>query len=88
MERIIRLEARYPYRLFVEFDDGLQGEYDMSGRLTGPVFEPLRDPAFFAQVRLDELGAPVWPNGTDIAPDALYARLAEAQHAGTRTGAL
>lgn len=85
MERIVRLEARYPYRLFVEFDDGLKAEYDMSWRLTGPVFESLRDSAFFPQVRLDEFGEPAWPNGVDIAPDALYTRLAEAEQGGTRT---
>jgi hypothetical protein len=84
MEKIIRIEARSPYRLYVEFDDGVRGEYDMKDRLNGPVFEPLRDPAFFAQVRLDEHGAPVWPNGTDIAPDALHDRLARAN--GQRTG--
>jgi hypothetical protein len=39
------------------------------------MFEPLRDPAYFAQVQLDELGVPVWPNGVDIAPDALHQRL-------------
>jgi hypothetical protein len=76
MERIVRLEVRPPYRLYVEFDDGVQGEYDMSRRLNGPVFEALRDPAFFASVRMDEYGVPVWPNGTDIAPDALHERLA------------
>jgi hypothetical protein len=39
----------------------------------GPVFEPLRDEAFFAQVAVDpELGTVVWPNGADLAPDALH----------------
>ncbi len=41
----------------------------------GPRLEPLRDPAFFAQVQVAEYGAPVWPNGLDLAPDALYARI-------------
>lgn len=76
MDRIIRIEPRHPYRLYVEFEDGVRGEVDMSQRLNGAVFEALRDPVFFAQVRIDELGAPVWPNGTDIAPDALHDRLA------------
>jgi hypothetical protein len=35
----------------------------------------LRDPVFFAQVKLAEWGAPVWPNGVDIAPDALHQRI-------------
>ena len=75
MERITRIEPRAPFVLYVEFDDGVRGEYDMADRLNGPVFAPLRDPAFFAQVRLAEWGAPVWPNGVDIAPDTLYERL-------------
>ncbi len=35
----------------------------------------LRDPGFFAQVRVDpELGAPVWPGGLDLDPLVLHAR--------------
>jgi len=37
------------------------------------VFEPLRDPAYFAKLRVDpELGTVVWPNGADLDPDVLY----------------
>jgi hypothetical protein len=40
------------------------------------VFDPLRDPAWFAQVRVDpELGTVVWPNGADLDADVLYGRL-------------
>ena len=55
------------------FDDGLCGDVlipieDMIG-----VFEQLRDPAYFARVRVDpEAGTIVWPNGADMAPEALY----------------
>ena len=75
MERITRLEVVRPHVLYVEFSDGTKGEWDMTQRLNGPVFEPLRDPEYFARVHLDELGVPVWPNGADVAPDALHARL-------------
>ena len=79
MERITRLETRPPYILYVEFDDGVRGEYDMKDRLNGPVFASLKEPSYFALVRLAEWGAPVWPNGVDLAPDALHDRLAVAQ---------
>jgi hypothetical protein len=75
MPRASKVRALPGYRLSVEFDDGVKGEVDMSERLFGPVFEPLTDPDFFAKVAVDEFGAVAWPNGADIAPDALYEAL-------------
>jgi hypothetical protein len=47
---------------------------DVGPLLEGPVFEPLRDPARFAELRVDsECGTVVWPNGADLAPEALRA---------------
>jgi len=31
------------------------------------MFEPLKDPAFFARARVDEFGAVYWPNDADLA---------------------
>jgi hypothetical protein len=53
----------------------VRGEVDLSERLFGPVFEPLKLESFFRRVTLDEYGAPCWPNGADLAPDALYEML-------------
>ena len=72
MKRIVRVSAGQDYTLKLLFDDGRSGEVDLSARLFGTVFEPLRDPLLFAQVRVDEYGAVCWPNGADLAPDALY----------------
>jgi hypothetical protein len=66
------------YRLHVAFSDGVEGEVDLSDRLFGPVFEPLKDPAVFGLVSIDEFGVVCWPNGADLAPDALYETLAGA----------
>ena len=63
------------YRLVVEFEDGVKGEVDLSDRLFGLVFEPLKDPAFFARVTVDEFGAVSWSNGTDLASDVLHEKL-------------
>lgn len=86
MARLIRAEARPGYRLYLEFADGTSGEVDLSTRLFGPMFSPLRDAATFAAVRIDDFGAPVWPNGADLAPDALYRALHAQHHEGAPSG--
>ena len=74
---VLHVEHLGEFRLRLTFADGLTTELDLADRLAGrvgPVFEPLRDPAFFALVTVDsELGTIVWPNGADLAPDALHA---------------
>jgi hypothetical protein len=53
--------------------DGTSREVDLMGDLHGQIFEPLADPAFFAQVRVDdELGTAAWPNGADLDPLLLH----------------
>ena len=76
MIKATQVQALGGHRLRVEFSDGSGGEIDLSDRLFGPVFEPLRDPDAFARVEVDEFGALSWPNGADLAPDALHARIA------------
>ena len=78
MHKIINVAASGSYRLHVEFDDGTAGEIDVSDRLFGPVFEPLRDETEFQKVYVDEFGAIAWPAGADLAPDALYHKLVTA----------
>lgn len=59
--------------LWLRFSDGESGEVDLAGELHGEVFEPLRDIAFFAQVRVDpELHTIAWLNGADVAPEFLH----------------
>lgn len=61
------------YVLRIEFTDGALKDVDLQGELYGEVFEPLRDPHFFEQVKVDgETGTVEWPNGADFAPEFLY----------------
>lgn len=61
------------YRPWLRFNDGVAGEVDLESRLFGEVFEPLRDPELFRQVRFEpELDTVVWPNGADFAPEFLH----------------
>ncbi len=77
MSRITAAEYVTGYTVWLRFDDGLEGEVDLSRELHGPVFGPLRDVAFFPQIRLHpELKTLVWPNGADLAPEFLREKLA------------
>jgi hypothetical protein len=65
----------------VAFVDGVAGDIDMRSflsdqKIDATIFEPLRDPAVFAQARV-VLGAIQWPNGADLAPDAMYDAIRE-----------
>lgn len=74
---IVEAKPLGEYRLHLRFEDGVEGVVDLEPQLSfRGVFEPLRDPAYFAQVRVDrELGTVVWPNGADLDPDVLYGRV-------------
>ena len=72
------VEARYVagHTVWLHFEDGTQGEIDLAAELWGPVFEPLRDPDYFKQVRLNpDIGTIVWPNGADFSPEFLYEKV-------------
>jgi hypothetical protein len=72
MIEVTKLKCLGGHRLHATFSDGMSGEHDFSALVakTGPMGEPLRDPAYFARVFLEE-GAPTWPNGFDMCPDWL-----------------
>jgi hypothetical protein len=79
MPEILHVTAARPVRDFVlwlRFSDGTEGEVDLEQELDGEVFEALRAPGVFAQVRLHpELRTLTWPNGADFAPEFLRALL-------------
>jgi len=72
------IEARYVnrYTIWLRFEDGTDGEIDLSAELHGEVFEPLQDPAFFKQFRVNpDTGTIEWPNRADFAPEFLYEKV-------------
>ncbi len=71
---IVEVEARPNFRVWVRFEDGVEGVADLSdlaGR--GGFSRWIDDPDEFARVTVDpESGTIVWPGDLDVAPDRLY----------------
>jgi hypothetical protein len=72
--RIAEVKALPDYRLWVRFNDGLEGTADISGLVHSShagVFAALRDKTLFERVTL-HYGAVTWPGELDLAPDAMH----------------
>jgi hypothetical protein len=79
LKDITDVEVLDGHRLRLRFEDGIEGVVDLARTVsfTG-VFEPLKDRAYFARVRvLPEYGTIAWPNGADLDPDVLYSLVRE-----------
>ncbi len=75
MIRVTEAHHLDAYTLLLRFNDGSEGQVDLTDELYGPMFEPLKDPTVFRQFQVHpELHTVTWPNGADFAPEFLYQR--------------
>ena len=69
--RVVAAEYVKAHLIRVRFNDGTQKTVDFSQWLRGEVFKPLASKREFKRFFLDG-GTVCWPNGADIAPEALH----------------
>ena len=77
MIRPIGVEAKQEYRIWLKYEDGVNGELDL-GHLAGKgVFKAWDVPGYFKTVRVTEYGSIAWGDTDDLelCSDALYMRL-------------
>ena len=58
----------------VELQDGRRGRLDLRWLMACPAFERLREPAYFSRVSI-AWGALTWPEGEDVSPESVAARM-------------
>ena len=77
LKDIVEVRPTRDYRLCLRFEDGTEGEVDVAGVIPFEgIFAPLKDREEFLKVYVDpELGTICWPNGADLDPDFLYAKI-------------
>ncbi len=71
---VVSVRAIGQRQLAVCFADGLAGEVEFRDSFFHGVFEAVKDPDAFAQVRCDN-GFVEWPGDLDLAPDAMHAAI-------------
>lgn len=74
---VVAVEARPGFKVWVRFENGVEGEADLSDLAGRGVFERwTANPAEFAEASVDpESGTVTWPGGLDVAPDRLYSQV-------------
>jgi hypothetical protein len=75
MFRISKVTPLPGYRLQLRFEDGVEGEVDLSDLAGRGVFAIWDDPEVFGQVAIGAHGELVWPGGVDQCPDSLYLKV-------------
>lgn len=75
MPRPIEVKALADYRIWLRYDDGAEGEIDLSDLAGHGVFAVWSNRAVFSAVHLGSHGAIEWSPDLELCPDAMYLRL-------------
>lgn len=70
--RPVEVRALESYRIWLRYDDGVEGEIDLSDMAGQGVFAAWEDHSFFAGVHLGPAGSIAWSDRIDMCGDALY----------------
>jgi hypothetical protein len=71
----VDVKARPSYRLWLRYEDGSEGEVDLSNLAGRDAFALWDDDAAFKRVSIGEDGAIRWNEEVELCPDALYLKL-------------
>lgn len=72
MIKLVEVKAKPNYRLWLQYEDGAEGELDLSNLVGQGVFRYWNDPANFERVYIGESGQISWSDELDICPDSAY----------------
>ncbi len=75
MVKVVSVTPRDQYKLYVQYDDGVAGEVDLSHLVGKGVFAAWNDRAFFEAVTVGQHGEIKWGDDIDLCPDAIYLQL-------------
>ncbi len=71
----VEVRAQEGYRIWLRYEDGAEGEVDLSDLAGRGVFSAFEDREFFEAVSIGEFGEVRWSEDIDLDPYELYLRL-------------
>ncbi len=72
MRRIIEVKVLEGYRVWLRFDDGIQGEVDFSGKPHTGVYANWDDYDYFRRAQIDRDGQLLWDDQVDFSAESLW----------------
>ena len=75
MFKPIDAKARPGYKLYVRYEDGVEGEVDLSHLVGRGVFALWNDPRAFERVSIGPGGEIRWSDEIDLCSDAIYMQI-------------
>ncbi len=75
MLKVVSVTPRDEYKLYVEYDDGVAGEVDLSHLVGKGVFAAWNDRTVFQAVTVGQHGEIKWGDDIDFCPDAIYLQI-------------
>jgi len=72
----VQVKALKQYSIWLKYEDGTEGEIDLSELIDKPVFGAWSSPAYFGKVYIDsETKAIAWDENIELCPDSLYLKI-------------
>jgi hypothetical protein len=72
VKKITAVQILGNYRIHLRFDDGIEGEVDLSQKSRTGVYAAWADYEHFRQARIGDCGELVWDNQVDFSADSLW----------------
>ncbi len=72
MIKILNIIPLPNYKLHITYNDGVEGDLDLTDLVGKGVFEKFNDVNYFNSVKIGEFGEPCWNNELDIDPINTY----------------